>query len=180
MMPPVKGFIYIGDRLNKTWTHFFIILSGVIGALITLFGLTQNPPQLYYVLGSSLLFITALYFRLYFFVALEIILIAGHGAILLGIGSILQLALPVLLCLQLLIFYFLSDQLNNVFILIGITGIAILSIGLSYANEWIFFIGSSAVAIYAFHAALKNQVALLWALLNTLFATIAIATICLT
>lgn len=180
MMPLAKGFICIGDPLNKPNTNYFIISLGIIGSLVTLFGLSQNPAELYYVCGSTLLFITALYFRLFFFIALEIILIAGHGAILLGIGSILQIALPILLCVQLLIFYYLSNQLTNVFILTGISGIAVLSIGFSYENQWVFFIGSSAVAIYAFYAATKSKVALLWAILNTLFAIIAIAKISLT
>lgn len=169
-----KGYIYVGEPLNKPNQSHLIILAGIIGSLVTLFGLNQNPAQLYYVIGSSLLFATALYFRLLFFIALEIILIAGHGAILLGIGSILQVALPILLCLQLLIFYYLSGQLTNAFILTGISGIALLSIGFSYENQWVFFIGSSAVAIYAFYAAITNKIALIWAFLNTLFAIISI------
>ncbi len=100
---------------------------------------------------------------------------AGHGAILLGIGTTLQLALPVLLCIQLLAFYFMSGQLNNIFLLIGITGIAVLSVGFSYENQWIFFIGSFSIAIYAFYTAYKGKtITLLWAILNSLFALIAI------
>ena len=100
---------------------------------------------------------------------------AGHAVILLKIGNMLQLALPILLTLQLLTFYFLSGQLNNLFLLIGIAGIAFLSLGFSYENQWIFFLGGSAVAIYAFHCTYKGKkIALLWAILNTLFALIAI------
>ncbi len=135
----------------------------------------QTPAQKYYVIGSAFLLITSIHFKLIYFIALEIILMAGHGAILLGIGTIIQLALPLLLCLQLLTFYFLSGQLNNFFLITGILGIAILSIGFSYENQWIFFLGSFFVAVYAFYTVYKGKpVALLWAILNSLFAIIAI------
>ena len=111
--------------------------------------------------------------------ALEIILLSGHGAILLGIGTVLQLALPILLCVQLLVFYFLSGRLNNIFLLIGIAGIAVISIGFAYENQWIFFIGSAFVAIYAFYNVQRHRVSLLWAVLNVLFALIAITKIAL-
>lgn len=153
---------------------YFYLFLGVIGGLISLLGLNHIPAQTYFVIGSSLLLLTSIHFYLLYFIALEIILIAGHGAILLGIGSVIQLALPILLSLQLLLFYFLSGRLTNIYLIIGIVGIAILSIGFSYENQWVFFIGSSTVAIYAFYSAQKKRIALLWAILNSLFALIAI------
>jgi hypothetical protein len=121
-----------------------------------------------------LLLFTALHFRLIYFIALELILIAGHGAGLLHIGTTLQIAMPILLTLQLLAFFFLSGQLNNIFLLIGITGIALHSVGFVYENQWIFFFGSLSIAVYAFYTAYKGKkVALLWAILNTLFTLTA-------
>lgn len=158
----------------KTQDKFFL-LTGIIGALFLLYGLTQAAAQVYYVVGSSLLLMTALHFKLIYFIALEMILISGHGAILLGIGTTLQLALPTLLCIQLLFFYLLSGQLNNFFLLVGIAGIALHSIGFAYANQWIFFLGSFSIAVYAFYTAYKGKpITLLWAILNTLFALIAV------
>ncbi|WED44408.1 hypothetical protein [Legionella cardiaca] len=151
------------------------LLIGIIGSCILLLGLTNTPAQKYYVIGSALLLLTSIHFKLIYFIALEMILMAGHGAILLGIGTTLQLALPILLCIQLLSFYFMSGQLNNIFLLIGIAGIAVLSVGFSYENQWVFFIGSFSIAIYAFYTAYKGKtITLLWAVLNSLFALIAI------
>ncbi|KTD17145.1 hypothetical protein [Legionella jordanis] len=161
-------------NIKKRQDELFLTV-GIIGCFILLLGVTHTPAQKYYVVGSSLLLLTSIHFKLIYFIALEIILMAGHGAILLGIGSTLQLALPVLLCIQLLSFYFLSGQLNNIFLLIGIAGIAVLSIGFAYENQWIFFIGSMSIAIYAFYTTYKGRpITLLWAILNTLFALIAI------
>lgn len=177
-MPPQKEFTYDGKVPISTHNKIFVLL-GILGSTISLLGLINMPAQLYFVAGSSLLLLTALHFKLVYFIALELILIAGHGAILLGIGATLQLAIPILLCVQLLFFYFLSGQLNNLFILIGIAGIALLSIGLSYENQWIFFSGGSAVACYAFYNASDKRVSLIWAVLNCLFALIAILKIIL-
>lgn len=175
-MQQQREYTYAGKIPSKTNDLLFLVI-GIVGALISLFGLFQAPSQAFFVIGSSCLLLTALYFKLVFFIALQMILIAGHGAILLGIGSTLQLVLPVLLCLQLLVFYFLSGQLNHISIVVGIIGIAVLSIGLAYENQWIFFTGGSAVAFYAFCNSAKKKVSLLWAILNSLFALIAIVKI---
>lgn len=159
----------------KRQDELFLIV-GIIGSFILLLGLNNTPAQKYFVVGSTLLLLTSLHFKLIYFIALEMILMAGHGAILLGIGTTLQIALPILLCIQLLSFYFMSGQLNDIFLLIGIAGIATLSVGFSYENQWIFFIGSFSIAIYAFYTAYKGKkVTLIWAILNSLFALIAIS-----
>lgn len=168
-----KVFILSGKPLIKSKDALFLGI-GIIGAIITLFGLIKNPSQAYFVAGSCLLLITSTYYRLFFFMALEIILIAGHGAIMLGIGSILQLAIPTLLCLQLLFFYYLSGQKVTIFLLIGIVGIATLSVGFAYENQWIFFSGSIAIALYAFYSAKTNRAALLWGFLNGFFALLSL------
>jgi hypothetical protein len=160
--------------LNTESKNKLFVFIGIIGALTDLFGFTQTT-QGFYVLGSVFLLITALHFKLFYFIALEIILIAGHGAVVLGIGPTLQAALPALLCLQLLVYYLLSGQLNNIVKLIGIAGIALLSIGFSFNNEWVFFFGSLAISIFsAHHVYYKNRVALIWLILNIMFVLIAV------
>ncbi len=147
---------------------------GILGALISLIGLTQNFAAIFYVIGSTLLLITAIFFKLFYFIALEIIMAAGHGAQLLGIGSIVQAAIPILLCIQLLVFYFLSGRLSNILLFMGIMGIAALSIGLSYEDQRIFFLGSTAIAIFAYSYSYKKPPALIWAIMNTIFALTAL------
>lgn len=114
------------------------ILLGWFGTLIILFGTTQKPSHVYYIAGAVILLATAIYYRLFFYIALELILIAGHLAIILRIGPYTQLFLPILLCTQLLTFYFVFGKVK-IFLVLGILGIAFLSIGLAYNNQWIFF-----------------------------------------
>ena len=159
--------------VNPSTNHLYRILSiglGLIGAFIIIDGLTQVNPHLHYVIGAFCMLGTAIFFHLTYFIALEMILIAGHGAVLLGIGSTLQIVLPILLTIQLLMYYFLIGELNNIYRVIGIFGIALLSIGFSYEHQWIFFLGGAAIAIYAFYEAYKGEyIALLWAVLNLIF-----------
>ncbi len=162
--------------MNKHGQAALYLSAGIIGALIILYGLAQAQAQahLYYVIGASFMLATAIYFKLTYFIALELILIAGHGAVLLGIGSISQIVLPILLCLQLLTYYLLSGQLNNIFRLIGIAGIALLSIAFSYENQWVFIFGSFAIAVFSFYQVYRGRpVALLWAILNMIFVFIS-------
>lgn len=160
--------------MSRTQKDYFFICTGALGAIITLLGLFQNNSNTWHVVGSSLLLLTAAYYRILFFIALEMILIAGHGAVLLDIGSKIQVALPVLLCLQLLFFYFFSGQIKDPLVLLGIAGIGALSIGFAYNNQWVFLTGGLAIATYSFFIAKTNKAALIWGVLNVAFTVFAI------
>ena len=172
MTRSAKGFISSGNQsMIKSKDNLYLLL-GAIGGCLTFLGLFLPPKlnSICFVICSTFLLITAINFKLVYFIALETILISGHAAILFGIGLNLQIALPILLSLQLLIFYGLSGQLTNLYILIGITGIALHSIGLVHQNDIIFLGGSATIAIYAIHAAQQTKQAWLWAILNGCFA----------
>lgn len=151
-------------------------ILGVLGAIILVIGrLHVNVPQIYYIVGSFLLLITSIYYKLVYFIALEIILIAGHTAILVHLGPYIQLALPIFLCLQLAIFYLMIGKGNNLILLIGVVGIALLSLGFSYHQQWIFFFGSFFISFYAYYEGYKGRsISYIWAVLNTFFAIIAL------
>lgn len=173
MKPLLKAFTSNG-RHHKLHLDVLFYSLAIVGALISLFGTAQHPPQPYFVLGSLMLLVSALHFRMPYFIALELILLAGHGAILLGIGVKLQLALPILLCFQLTVYMFFSGQLHDKFALLATIAIALLSIGFAYNNQWVFFIGSSFIAIYAFSLRDENPPALIWSGLNACFSMVAL------
>lgn len=154
------------------------MILGTIGAFIVLYGTTQWPPQPYYISGAVALLATAIHYRLFYYIALELILIAGHAAILLGSGPYTQFALPVLLCFQLLIFYLMLGKEQNVFLFLGISGIALLSVGFAYNHQWVFFTGSAFIAIYSYYSGYRGRhPAYIWAVLNTIFALLSICKI---
>ena len=82
------------------------IWIGIWGDLFILFGSTQAYPKPFYIIGGIALLITAMHYKLVFFVALEVIIVTAHLAIVLsGVGPYIQVALPALLCFQLFIFF---------------------------------------------------------------------------
>jgi hypothetical protein len=163
--------------VSDQYKAYLYLTLGVFGACISLYGhlFYSQYPQPYYVLGSLLLLTTAIHYKLLYFIALELILIAGHLAIILGTGPYTQFALPVLLTLQLLIFYLMAGASHALFLLIGTVGIALLSVGFAYHNQWIFFSGSFFTALYAYYNGYKLcPASYIWAILNTIFALLAL------
>lgn len=161
----------------KLTASVFYLTLGVIGACITLYGylFQTSDSEIYYIIGSSALLVTALYYKLFYFVALEFILIADHLAAWFGSGIHTQISLPILLCLQLIIVYSMIGQSNLLFLIIGILGIALLSVGLSYHCNWLFFFGGLFIALYAYYNGYNGQkAAYLWAALNSIFTILAL------
>ncbi|MBA2649939.1 MAG: hypothetical protein H0U75_10185 [Legionella sp.] len=154
---------------------------GILGAILTVYGnLFQNSPDFYYIIGSLALMITAIYYELLYFIALELIIAAGHTSILIGFGEYTQIALPLFLCFQLFIFYIMIGKESSIFLMIGLLGIVLISLGFSYHNQWIFFIGSLCIAGYSYYNGLKKRYpSYLWAILNAIFAFSALGKIIL-
>ena len=148
---------------------------GTLGALCILFGYFQMPPQKYYIIGAIALLLTAIHFKLIYFIALECIVVAGNIANFLHISIYAQVGLPILLTLQLLIFYTMLGKQNNIILLIGIIGIALLSLGFTNQNLWVFCSGSTAVGLYSFYHALRGNVpCYIWAGLNSILTAITL------
>lgn len=170
-MPPQKEFISAGNPRQQKLFSMFCIAVGVLGAYINVYAFFMVPTHQYdYLMGSLLLLVPALGYRLTYFIALEFIMMAGHSTILLGIGPIQQMILPILLSLQLLIYYWLSGALKNIFYLLGVAGIALLSIGFAYAHSWVLFLGSLFISIFSLHTAyMGKKIALIWAGMNIAF-----------
>lgn len=172
-MPSQKAFYFTGNYNTKESLLF--ICLGTVGALIILAGLI-TAAEAFYVIGAFFLLATAIYFQLTYFIALEIILLSGHGASFFELGLVLQTVLPILLSIQLFFYYLVTGKaFQNIFRLIGIAGVCILSVGFAYSNEWMYLFGSLGVTIYAFYKVYKGvPIALIWGVLNLVFAISAI------
>jgi len=174
-MPFQKDYCCAGNHMISIGKDRAFILLGIIGSCILLYGLSHpNAAQPSYIIGSTCLLCTAIYFHLFYFIALELILIAGHTAILLGLGPYIQMSAPILLCFQLVVYYIISDNWNNKWVFLAIIGIALLSIGFAWHHALIFFFGSLFIAIYAWLNVSKIPAAAIWAVTNSLFAIISL------
>lgn len=176
-MLPQKEYTYVGDHVNsKTQTKLFLGI-GIVGALLLIYCSLTPMSDLGYLIACFLLLLCALYFKLTYYIALEMILISGHGAVLLGLGPLSQLIIPILLCLQLLMYYLLSGRLWNIFRLTGIAGIVLLTIGFAYEYyvQWFLLFGSLAVTVFSFYQVYRKRFAAwIWAVLNILLACISL------
>ncbi|MCC5792523.1 MAG: hypothetical protein JJT82_07965 [Legionellaceae bacterium] len=161
--------------VNYNVRDLSFISIGIIGALSKLYGIAQPYPQPWYVLGAFLLLLTAIHFKLIFYIGLETILLAGHFSIMLGLHERIQIALPILLSLQLAVYYLLAGRLKNPWLWFGLTGIILLSLAFHYPQQWILFSGCVCISSYAFYRSVNTErISLLWAILNSLFAIQAI------
>ena len=103
------------------------------------------------------------------------IFISGHAAILLGIGTISQIALPVLLSFQLLFYYLFSGQTSDFTIIIGVFGIALITVGFLINTALVLLLGSSLISIYAYlNLEKSNNISVIWLILNLMFAFVAL------
>lgn len=154
--------------VNKTIQDIFVIVLGAVGSVIVLLGQIKTFGTPCFIAGSLALLITALYFRLTFFIALELIILAAYGSHYLQLAPLLQFIIPILLCVQLLAYYMLSGRLNNIFIIIGMIGISLLVVGYVYQQILITEFANLFIAFFSFYTAYnKRSVALIWAFLNT-------------
>jgi hypothetical protein len=149
---------------------YIVILLGVVGVLFNIYGQTLAYPQPYYVAGSFLLLVVAVYFHLLFFTGLEAILLSGHFALMLDLNYRIQFALPILLCLQLVVYYLYVGRLKSMSVWFGLTGIAFLSIGFSYHRQWVFLVGSIFITLYSFRKVRETAgLSIIWGILNAFF-----------
>lgn len=150
-------------------------LLGIPGAIIILYGQHVELPQLTYISGGLLLLMTAAWYKQIYFVAMELIQLAGHGANFLNIGLFIQYAVPLLLSIQLLVYYCMTGPMNNIFLFIGVLANCLLALAFTYDNSWIYLFGGAGMAAYAFYCVFKENQAIcyIWAILNTVFALTA-------
>lgn len=157
----------------RTILDALCLIFGIIGSAILVYAvifIDTASVHTFYAIGSALMLVTALRFKLNFFIALETILLSGHGASILQINPLVAVSLPILLSIQFIIYILLSGLLTTIFPIIGTIGIACISVGFIVNNQLIFFIGGLSIACYGYYLSLNGKpVALLWAVTNAIF-----------
>ena len=67
--------------------QFFVFL-GVIGAIVCFCGVIHPTSNGVSAIGAALLLATSIFYRLNYFIALEVIVLASHGAVFFGLGPV--------------------------------------------------------------------------------------------
>ena len=109
-----------------------------------------------------------------FFIALQIIISAGAAVAFTSYPPLYKAAVPIILSILVIIYFIASKQLKDPLTAFGCLGIALLAAGYAVTNPIIFFLGAFILMIYSYGSFRRGvSIALLWAILNGLFAVTA-------
>lgn len=157
------------------------VIIGVVGMLIAMVGnlLPFSDTQKWcYLLGGILLLISSALERQIFFIALQIIIVAGAAVAFSSWPVLLKAALPIVLSVAAIVYFAKRNLLTDRLMLFGSLGIAILAAGYAVSNPVIYLLGAFVLMIYSFMSFRRGvKIALVWAILNALFSITAAVTV---
>ncbi len=161
------------------FTSLFVTrLFGVIGMCFPIYG-NFIPPSTTrdtcFVAGSVLMLITSAAEKESFFTALQLIILAGAGAAFTPFTTLVKAIFPITTAIVCLGYFAYTGKLKCRLTQFGCLGIIILALGYAVSNPFLYLAGGSILAVYSF-ASFKQgvEIALLWAVLNTVFAGAAL------
>jgi len=158
--------------------HFVNIAIGVLGMTVIIYGnfvSSVTPQKICYLLGGLFMLTTALLERQQFFSVLQVIIVAGTAMALTWFHPAIKASVPILLGVVGSAYFLRRGELKDPLAIVGCSGILFIAVGYAISLPVIYFLGGSALAIYAFSLFFRGErIALLWAVLNTLFALTAL------
>jgi hypothetical protein len=159
-------------------TKWLSIQIGVVGLLCAIIGNLYPETMLQkhlYLAGGVLLFISALREREEYFIALEVVVtICALLAYLPDHGE-LKMAVPLVLSLFSIAYLYYRGLLRSWLSLVGVTGLVLLGLGYATLNPLIYLAGGIVLTIYSAVSYYRGVgIALLWAILNAVFALTAL------
>lgn len=162
---------------QRIGNHYCNIAIGVLGMLIASYAnlLSHGDTQkLSYLISAVLLLLSSILERQKFFIALQIIIVSGTLIAFAPIGVFLKASVPILLSMFAIIYFIATGQWKDRVTGFGCLGIAILAVGYAVTNPVIYFLGAFILAIYSFISYRRGiTIALVWAILNVMFAITA-------
>ncbi len=157
--------------------HYVNLAIGVVGMLIASYGNLVhqlNTQKWCYLIGALFLLLSSLLEKQKFFIALQIIIAAGAAVAFTAYPPLYKAAVPIVLSILAIIYFIASKQLKDPLTAFGCLGIVLLAAGYAITNPIIFFLGSFVLMIYSYGSFRRGvSIALLWAILNALFAVTA-------
>ena len=158
------------DLGYKTATSLVCGILGVSFAIVGHHYGYVDSRWFYFSLGAFCLFLTAILENLALLAMMQLILLAGAGAMLAHFNLIFRTALPILLSVQAILFFGLSGKLRDWETVLGCLGTLFLALGFCTHNPYISFVGAASVTGYAFSLYRGgNKPAIYWIALNSYF-----------
>ncbi|MDC0358026.1 hypothetical protein OAO01_04350 [Oligoflexia bacterium] len=153
------------------------LLLGTIGMLSACFGALLEPCELQKVLflaGAVMMFLAAVLEQQRFFIALQVILLSGTLIAFAPLEAWMKVAVPISVsAITVLALYRVGafeDKLGR----LGAVGMTVLAIGYAITHPAVYLVGGATLALYAWNSYRAGvQLAILWAVLNAVFAVTA-------
>lgn len=156
-------------------------MLGIIGMFIACYGNLSHDINLQkwsYLIGAFLLLISSSLEKQKFFIILQIIIISGAAVAFAPFPPFYKAAVPIILSILAIIYFIASKQLKDPLTAFGCAGIALLAAGYAITDPIIFFLGSVVLMLYSYLSFRRGvRIALLWAILNAVFAATAAITV---
>lgn len=157
------------------WSSIQIGALGLLCAIIgNLYPATMLQKHLY-LAGGVLLFISALLEKEEFFITLEVVVIICALLAYLPEHGQLKMAVPLLLSVFSVAYLFYRGLLGSALSLLGVAGLVFLGLGYATLNPLIYLAGGIVLTLYSAISYFRGvRIALLWAILNAVFAVTAL------
>lgn len=168
------------NKTNKKiiGNHKINLLIGIIGMLIASSGNLLTEAILRkecFLIGAILLLISSLLERQLFFILLQIIIVVGTAIAFTSLSPLYKTLVPIVLSIIAIIYFISQGLLKDWLTFIGCLGIAFLAAGYAITEPVIYLLGAVTLMIYSFGSYRRGvTIALLWAILNAVFALTAI------
>lgn len=167
----------ISNAQNRFGYYWLNLLLGILGMAIACYGnlLPFSVAQkICYFVGALLLLLSSILEKQLFFIVLQIIIASGAGIALLTIPPSYKAAFPIVLSILAIVYFVKQRQLQDKVMSLGVLGIAVLAAGYAITKPSVYFLGASLLMVYSFLSYHKGvKIALLWAVLNAVFAITA-------
>jgi len=160
------------------WSSIQIGTIGLLCAIIgNLYPATMLQKHLY-LAGGVLLLISALLEKEEYFITLEVVVIISAFLAYLSGYNELKMAVPLFLSLMSIAYLYYRKLLGSALSFLGVAGLVFLGLGYATLNPVIYFAGGLVLTLYSTLSYFKGVgIALLWAILNAVFAMTAFYTL---
>lgn len=167
-----------GSTINKSSISLSIGLIGMLivicGTLIST-GLTQ---KILYLVGAVFMLSSAAMERQTFLVILQVVIVSGTVVAFTHWPYLAKSIIPIAFSIAALFYFYFTGALRDRVTQIGCGGLMAIALGFANSDPIIYFIGGTLLAIYGFGSYKRGiKIALLWAILNAIFALTSLVAI---
>lgn len=147
---------------------------GIAGMILVIMGTLLLPgshQKLFFLVGASLMLLSAALERHVFFVILQSVIVLGSVVALLPVSGLIKHIVPIIISLAAIGYFYRTNQLGDGLTIAGCAGLIAVGLGFAISEPFVYFIGGVLLAIYSYGSFKRGaKIAIVWAILNAVFA----------